>query len=108
MNVKIGDDDELGTFIFRTTVEQTPLDSILQSRHQADAIFRQQGITFTVYGDNAGTERLIPFDIIPRIIPAHEWQVMSKGCEQRVLALNAFLHDIYHDCASPPDKVVAA
>ena len=78
-------------------LDQTPLDSILQSRHQADAIFRQQGITFTVYGDNAGTERLIPFDIIPRIIPAHEWQVMSKGCEQRVLALNAFLHDIYHD-----------
>ena len=78
-------------------LEQTPLESILKSRHKADAIFRQQGITFTVYGDNAGTERLIPFDIIPRIIPAHEWQVMAKGCEQRVLALNAFLHDIYHE-----------
>ena len=78
-------------------LEQTPLESILNSRNRADAIFRQQGITFTVYGDNAGTERLIPFDIIPRIIPAHEWQVMAKGCEQRVLALNAFLHDIYHE-----------
>ena len=52
-------------------LEQTPLESILNSRNRADAIFRQQGITFTVYGDNAGTERLIPFDIIPRIIPAH-------------------------------------
>ncbi len=78
-------------------LEQTPLEAMLQSRHQADAVFRQEGITFTVYGDNAGTERLIPFDIIPRVIPAHEWQLIAKGCEQRVHALNAFLHDIYHE-----------
>ena len=80
-----------------TWLEQTPLEEMLRSRQQADAVFRQEGITFTVYGDNAGTERLIPFDIIPRVIPHHEWQKMAKGCEQRVRALNAFLHDIYHD-----------
>jgi uncharacterized circularly permuted ATP-grasp superfamily protein len=62
----------------------------------AEAIFRRLGITFAVYGSNEGTEKLIPFDIIPRIISAVEWRKLSKGIEQRVRALNAFLHDIYH------------
>src|SRR4051812_10138984 len=62
----------------------------------AEAIFRRLGITFAVYGSNEGTEKLIPFDIIPRIISAIEWRRLSKGIEQRVRALNAFLHDIYH------------
>jgi len=62
----------------------------------AEAIFRRLGITFAVYGSNEGTEKLIPFDIIPRIISALEWRRLSKGIEQRVRALNAFLHDIYH------------
>ena len=62
----------------------------------AEAIFRRLGITFAVYGSNEGTEKLIPFDVIPRIISALEWRRLSKGIEQRVRALNAFLHDIYH------------
>ena len=62
----------------------------------AEAIFRRLGITFAVYGSNEGTEKLIPFDVIPRIISAIEWRRLSKGIEQRVRALNAFLHDIYH------------
>ena len=62
----------------------------------AEGIFRRLGITFAVYGSNEGTEKLIPFDIIPRIISALEWRKLSKGIEQRVRALNAFLHDIYH------------
>jgi uncharacterized circularly permuted ATP-grasp superfamily protein len=66
-------------------------------RAQADAAFRQVGITFAVYGDDAGTERLIPFDLIPRIIPNHEWETLQKGLVQRVQALNLFIHDIYHD-----------
>ena len=78
-------------------LDEMPLESLLSKRQQAETRFRQEGITFTVYGDNAGTERLIPFDMIPRIIPASEWAVMAKGCEQRVQALNAFLHDIYHE-----------
>ena len=80
-----------------TWLDQTPLASLLFKKQQADLRFRQEGITFTVYGDDAGTERLIPFDMIPRIITATEWAVMAKGCEQRVQALNAFLHDIYHE-----------
>ncbi len=69
-------------------------------REEAEMIFRRVGITFAVYGakdeDGAGTERLIPFDLIPRIIPAHEWASMQKGLVQRVTALNRFIHDVYH------------
>jgi uncharacterized circularly permuted ATP-grasp superfamily protein len=75
---------------------------VMQSRREeAEVIFRNVGITFAVYGDKdedgSGTERLIPFDLIPRIIPAHEWQSMEAGLVQRVTALNRFIHDIYHD-----------
>ena len=63
---------------------------------EAERFFRTTGITFNVYGDTAGEERLIPFDMIPRIITAREWRKLSRGIEQRVRALNAFLHDVYH------------
>jgi uncharacterized circularly permuted ATP-grasp superfamily protein len=66
-------------------------------RAQADAAFRQVGITFAVYGDDAGTERLIPFDLIPRVIPSKEWTTLQKGLIQRVQALNMFIHDVYHN-----------
>jgi uncharacterized circularly permuted ATP-grasp superfamily protein len=70
-------------------------------REEAEMIFRRVGITFAVYGakdeDGAGTERLIPFDLLPRIIPAHEWQEMERGLTQRVTALNRFIWDVYHD-----------
>jgi len=66
-------------------------------RTEADQVFRRVGITFAVYGDGAGTERLIPFDVIPRIIPAAEWQFLEAGLRQRVRALNRFLHDVYHE-----------
>jgi uncharacterized circularly permuted ATP-grasp superfamily protein len=69
-------------------------------RDEAEMIFRRVGITFAVYGDKdagEGTERLIPFDLIPRVIPAHEWREMEKGLRQRVTALNRFIHDVYHD-----------
>jgi uncharacterized circularly permuted ATP-grasp superfamily protein len=72
---------------------------IEQKRAEAELIFRRVGITFAVYGDNAGSERLIPFDIIPRIIHAAEWTELQAGLVQRVTALNLFLHDIYHDQA---------
>ncbi len=63
---------------------------------QAEAFFRKTGITFNVYGSQDADERLIPFDVVPRIISAGEWRKLSRGIEQRVRALNAFLHDIYH------------
>lgn len=76
-------------------------ESMRARREQAEMIFRRVGITFAVYGakdeDGAGTERLIPFDLIPRIIPAAEWEAMERGLVQRVTALNHFLHDVYHE-----------
>src|SRR3954469_22606160 len=70
-------------------------------REEAEMIFRRVGITFAVYGakdeDGAGTERLIPFDLIPRIIPAAEWRRMEQGLVQRGTALNRFIHDVYHE-----------
>jgi len=69
----------------------------VQKRNEADAMFRRAGITFAVYGEESGTERLIPFDLVPRILPTAEWQLLAKGLVQRVSALNRFLHDIYHE-----------
>ncbi|WP_242561379.1 MULTISPECIES: circularly permuted type 2 ATP-grasp protein [Pandoraea] len=74
-----------------------PDDVLHHKRAEADLAFRRVGITFAVYGNEAGTERLIPFDLIPRIIPAHEWQTLQTGLRQRVEALNKFIHDVYHD-----------
>ncbi|WP_417591085.1 circularly permuted type 2 ATP-grasp protein [Parasphingorhabdus sp.] len=62
----------------------------------AEAFFRKTGITFNVYGQDEADERLIPFDVIPRILSAREWRKLSRGIEQRVKAINAFLYDIYH------------
>jgi uncharacterized circularly permuted ATP-grasp superfamily protein len=80
---------------------QQPRDVMAARRDEAEMIFRRVGITFAVYGakdeDGSGTERLIPFDLIPRIIPSDEWVRMQQGLAQRVTALNRFLHDVYHN-----------
>ena len=65
-------------------------------RAEADLLFRRTGITFSVYGDDSGTERLIPSDVVPRIIPSDEWRFLERGLAQRVTAINRFLADIYH------------
>jgi len=86
-------------------LDKQPGEAMQARREEAEMIFRRVGITFAVYGakdedatsTQEGTERLIPFDLIPRIIPAHEWQEMERGLAQRVNALNRFIHDVYHD-----------
>jgi uncharacterized circularly permuted ATP-grasp superfamily protein len=75
----------------------TPPELLDSKRREAEILFRRIGITFNVYGEEAGTERLIPFDIIPRSLSQGEWLRLSKGLEQRVRALDAFLADIYHE-----------
>ncbi|MEN3753326.1 circularly permuted type 2 ATP-grasp protein [Mangrovibacter sp. SLW1] len=77
--------------------QNTDQTAIRQKKEQAELLFHRIGITFNVYGEDEGTERLIPFDSVPRIIPADEWKKLDQGIRQRVKALNAFLHDIYHD-----------
>lgn len=67
-----------------------------EKMRDAERVFRKTGITFNVYGEEEASERLIPFDIVPRIISGSEWRRLTQGIEQRVQALNAFLDDIYH------------
>ncbi len=77
-------------------LQATSSERIAQKRTEAEVAFHRVGITFAVYGEESGTERTIPFDIVPRIIPASEWQLLQQGLRQRITALNKFLHDIYH------------
>lgn len=93
-------------------LSQQPRDAMRARRDEAEMIFRRVGITFAVYGakdeDGSGTERLIPFDLIPRIIPAAEWREMERGLRQRVTALNRFIHDVYHEQAIIQAGIVPA
>jgi uncharacterized circularly permuted ATP-grasp superfamily protein len=82
--------------VYADWLASRPLDFMQQKQKEADTLYARHGITFAVYGDEGGVERSIPFDIIPRIIPAAAWKKVSDGCCQRVRALNAFLKDIYH------------
>lgn len=83
-------------------------------RRAVDLAFLRQGVTFNVYGDSQGAERIFPFDLVPRIIPANEWEKLEAGLVQRITALNLFLHDIYHeqhilnDGTIPPHYVMSA
>jgi uncharacterized circularly permuted ATP-grasp superfamily protein len=77
-------------------LKETPPDALEYRRKEAELLFRRIGITFAVYGDAEAQERLIPFDVVPRIISAREWALLEKGLKQRVKALNLFLRDIYH------------
>ena len=75
---------------------------------EADQSFFNQGITFTVYGNDKGTERIFPHDLLPRIITAAEWETIERGLTQRITALNLFLKDVYHEGKIIEDGVVPA
>jgi uncharacterized circularly permuted ATP-grasp superfamily protein len=77
-----------------------------EKREAVDAAFMRQGITFNVYGDAQGAEKIFPFDLLPRIIPAKEWEYLERGLTQRITALNLFLHDIYHEQKILKDGVI--
>src|SRR5208282_3885968 len=72
-------------------------DAFAHRVRMADISFRNQGITFNVYKDGRGVEKIFPFDLVPRIVPANEWDVIERGLVQRIIALNLFCQDIYHD-----------
>jgi len=74
----------------------------------ADVTFRNQGITFTVYNDQRGVEKIFPFDLIPRIVPANEWDIIERGLVQRITALNHFCHDVYHERRILKEKIIPA
>ena len=100
--------------LVQVVIESLSDGQLLRYKHSAERLLLQLGITFNVYGDTAGTERIFPFDLIPRVIPAPEWDRIERGLKQRVHALNAFIDDIYHDQkilkdgAIPADVVTSA
>src|SRR5215469_5794416 len=83
-------------------------DDFHAKRRSVDLAFLRQGVTFNVYGDSRGAERIFPFDLVPRIIPAKEWEFLERGLIQRITALNLFLHDIYHEQRIVRDGVIPA
>lgn len=87
-------------------LKEMPPEQLHQRQKAADQSFFHQGITFTVYGSEEGTEKIFPYDLIPRIITNEEWQTIEKGLTQRIIALNLFLRDIYHDGKILNDNVV--
>jgi uncharacterized circularly permuted ATP-grasp superfamily protein len=88
------------------TVESLEEGQLLRSQRAAEHLLLQLGITFNVYGDSAGTERIFPFDLIPRIVRGREWAWIERGLKQRIFALNSFIDDIYHGQKILKDKVI--
>ena len=88
------------------TFTSLPADEIRRRKHSADMSFLNQGITFTVYGDEEGTERIFPYDLLPRVITGPEWSLIERGLTQRITALNLFLRDVYHEGHILSDGVV--
>lgn len=78
-------------------LKKTPQEVLLKKEALTKKMFESQGVTFTVYNDGAGVEKIFPFDIIPRIIEAQEWKIIESGIKQRLKALNLFLKDVYHE-----------
>lgn len=91
--------------LYRTLLE-LPAEELRKSQQAADLSFLHQGITFTVYGNEQGTERVFPNDLLPRTIPAEEWRTVERGLTQRITALNLFLGDIYHQGRILADGIV--
>lgn len=87
-------------------IREMPHEQLLQRQQAADQSFLHQGITFTVYGQEEGTEKIFPYDLIPRIIKGDEWNTIEHGLKQRITALNLFLQDIYHDGHILKDEIV--
>jgi len=91
---------------FRQLFDGTAPADFEQRCDEVDLAFLRQGVTFNVYGDSQGTERIFPFDLVPRIIPNSEWEHLERGLIQRITALNLFLHDVYHEQKIVKDGVI--
>lgn len=87
-------------------IEELPDDELIQRQQMAERSLFRMGITFNVYGDDQGVEKIFPFDIVPRIVAAQEWDRLERGLKQRIRALNLFIDDVYHDQQIVNDEVV--
>ena len=88
------------------TLASLPPEELQRRKQSADLSFLTQGITFTVYGRDEGTERIFPYDLLPRLITAQEWERIERGLTQRITALNLFLRDVYSDAKILNDRVI--
>jgi uncharacterized circularly permuted ATP-grasp superfamily protein len=88
------------------TLAALPADELRRRKQSVDLAFLTQGITFTVYGREEGTERIFPYDLLPRLITAREWESIERGLTQRITALNLFLRDVYSDAKILADRIV--
>ena len=89
-------------------IDTLPEGELLRRQQSAERALLHMGITFNVYGNSAGTERIFPFDLVPRIVAASEWNGIERGLKQRIHALNLFISDIYHDQEIVKDGVIPA
>src|SRR5688500_18663024 len=89
-------------------IDALPEGELARRQRSAERALLNMGITFNVYGDSAGTERIFPFDLVPRIVSAAEWATIERGLKQRIQALNLFLEDVYHEQRIVRDNVVPA
>ncbi len=95
-----------GAALLVERIESLPEGDLLRRQRAAEATLYQMGITFTVYGHDQGTERIWPFDLIPRIVETADWKIIERGLRQRIYALNAFIHDVYHGRHIIKDMVI--
>src|SRR6516162_3911928 len=89
-------------------IENLPSGELLSLQHGAERALLQMGVTFNVYGESAGVEKIFPFDVVPRIVPAAEWSRIERGLKQRITALNLFIDDLYHEQKFLKDRIVPA
>src|SRR5438552_11704781 len=78
-------------------IEKLPEGELLNRQRATESALLHMGITFNVYGEHAGVEKIFPFDLVPRIVPAAEWSWIERGLKQRITALNLFINDLYHE-----------
>jgi len=95
-----------GAVVLQQRIDSLSDGELFRRQQAAERALLRMGITFNVYGDSAGTEKIFPFDIIPRIIEAKEWEQLERGLKQRVYALNLFIHDLYHEQKILKDKII--
>ncbi len=95
-----------GAALFADRINALPIGELTRRQKAAEAALLQMGITFAVYGDKSGTEKIFPFDIIPRIIEAHDWDHLERGLKQRIAALNLFTQDIYNEQKIIKDRII--
>src|SRR5271156_3210271 len=90
------------------TIESLDEGQLQQCQQAAERLLLQMGITFNVYGDSAGTEKIFPFDLVPRIVSSAEWNWIERGLKQRITALNLFINEFYHDKKIIKERFVPA